>query len=100
MKPFIKIYNELQFYSAFTPNPSNEHEAIKSINCFFSELQLHDEDLEQDERTSFLVMSYRHTARQWALDWKTESRSFKRLLRETYESLYKTECYITTKEIQ
>lgn len=84
MRTFNEIYAELKHYSAFRAEPSTESEAITSTNVFFAELAL-DDDTDTTAKFTYLVECYRHTASQFILNWKTETRTFKEFLESIYE---------------
>ena len=86
MNKFETIYNELKYYSAFNANPGTHEEAVKSINCLFAEIK-EDYIFEKDctEKTfEFLLMSYRHAAIQYIINWQTDTNSFKQFLKSVY----------------
>ena len=83
---FETIYNELKYYSAFNANPGTPEEAVRSINCFFTEIK-EDYIFEKDcseKRFEFLLMSYRHAAIQYIINWQTDTNSFKKFLKSVY----------------
>ena len=87
MRTFKQIYPELKDYSAFTKEPSTTKEAIISINVFFTEIA---DDFGFDaysDEYEFLVKSYRHSVKQFILNFKTDKRSFKEYLESIYENL-------------
>ena len=86
MRTFSEIYSELQHYSAFKAEPSTESEAITSTNVFFAEIAL-DDDIDTTARFGFLVQCYRHSARQYILNWQTDTRTFKQFLQGIHNNL-------------
>ena len=92
MNKFETVYRELKHYSAFNANPGTPEQAIRSLNCLFAEIK-DDFIFENDcsEKTfEFLLMSYRHTARQYVINWQTDTRSFKQFLKSVYSNLTET----------
>jgi predicted transcriptional regulator len=88
MRTFKQIYSELKHYGAFKAEPSTQSEAIKSMSCFINEM-IDGDDLGEMSETSkrFLVLSYNFTAEQYILNWNTDTRTFKQLLKASYENL-------------
>lgn len=89
MNKFETVYRELKHYSAFNANPRTPEQAIRSLNCMFAEIK-DDYIFEKNcsEKTfEFLLMSYRHTVRQYIINCKTDTRSFKRILNSVYANL-------------
>ena len=86
MNKFEPIYRELKHYSAFNANPGTPSQAIRSLNCFFAEIKddyIFEKDC-SDKTFEFLLMSYRHAARQYITTWQTDTRSFKQFLMSVY----------------
>lgn len=86
MRTFNEIYSELQHYSAFKAEPSTESEAITSTNVFFAELAL-DDETDTTARFGYLVQCYRHSAKQYIINWQTDTRTFKQFLEGIYSKL-------------
>ena len=89
MKRFDTVYRELKHYSAFNANPGTPEQAIRSLNCLFAEIK-DDYIFEKNcsEKTfEFLLMSYRHTVRQYITNCQTDTRSFKRILNSVYANV-------------
>ncbi len=86
MRTFKQIYREMKHYPYFNREPSTLEQAITSTNIFFAEF-MGEIGIHTDDEFDFFVKSYRHSASQFILNFKTDTRTFKQFLKGIYENL-------------
>ena len=87
MRKFNTIYAELKLYNNYKVAPSTMEEASNNMNIFFKELGEKEYKDMSVEKYNFLLMSYRHSAKQFILNFRTNRISFRKFMESCYNTL-------------